>query len=256
MIYPVRSRIVRRNPIFLGEQLENAAALMAADPGVSSLQAQLESAKSTLDMLLNNTFVVTYSEQVPRTRNRRTVTKTYTGRQAEGLSPRCSTSPLGGRNPDCSAAVQNAKRQIQEARARVADTEKRLTEAEQRVWDRISKAVPYKAYIIQPIIDRAANTIVYQLTKGGQPVGAPHQRLDEAKAMVDGEIAAAQEGAVKAWSDKRVAAEAAQVATSGSAVPVVAAQPAMPEGQPVAKSNIIPILAVGGAAVAALVLLK
>ncbi|NEN87962.1 MAG: hypothetical protein F6K48_03170 [Okeania sp. SIO3H1] len=272
-MFPVNASIKKVNASFmpgLGEILPSVSELMATDPGVSALQAQLGVIRAQLSSL-----PPTSDHPVPGTCNKAggkrgdrwncTATVTVNTASGQASKPRSRSHRFSGTTPASAFSLHNQYKML---KSQESSLNGRLAAAEKRVWDRISKAVPYKAFVIQPIIDRAKNSITYQLKKDGANVGAPHQRLDEAKAVVDEDIAKEQEKTVQSWAEERAVAEGVKPPAQASfaqpqqaaAVPVTAtvAPPAVINQLPVQSQggNWGRILLIGGAAAGALLLLR
>lgn len=237
----------------LGEQLPSAAELMATDPAVAALRTSVSVAQGAWDSWLNTSQVRVRTHRDEDKYKNWTGRDIYDGGKWKGLTEykyyrEGSERTIRGRRfIDLGVYAKIGKGLLKGLQA----AKRRLKESEKRVWDRIAQSLPYKAYVIKPIVNRSANTIVYQLTKDGKNVESPTQTLEQAKALVDKGIATTQQKEVDTWTEQRKSDIVAQSQAPQGKPAVQTAN-----GQPQAPLYKNPLLIGGAAALAALVLIK
>jgi hypothetical protein len=263
MFPTIPQRLAKRGGHSLGEQLPSAAELMATDPGVSSLQSAKASAEANLNFLMGQSH--SYQCQKYKPRGSRTFQYRYcdiSGRDLLNAKKKNDSKDCNYVTNRYTAYCQLSaqRKNIESAKKRIEDINKRLKDAEKRVWDRLSQSLPYKAYVIKPLVNRSSNSIVYQLTKDGKNVESPTETIDQAKALVDKGIASTQQKEVDTWTEKRkadiqVQEQAVQQATQQTSQPRVQTGPTVQTTtqQPLYKN---PLVIGGVAALAALVFIK
>lgn len=256
-MFPVPSRCVMPNPVFLDGlgTTPNATDLVAQDAAVSSLQAQMQTAKMTVENIGNQMVTVqTSGGYDPKNHRYETMSvKDYaTSRWRRNKIGQVQKYGKPFHDPQAFAATQPEQmvKAWESAKQNVKSIESRLKAAEESAWARLTKDLPYKSAIIKP--RKSGDSIIYTVQEytTGKTIGTG-KSMEEAKALVDNKIAAEQEREVQQWQKQRTAdaAQAAAQQSSGGGSTVG------PDGTP-KKSGKGKLLLGAGAAAAALMLLR